>query len=46
MNTENHSGVTVEYVAELRVRPRTGGAPVARGPVVVVREIPAHLLTD
>lgn len=38
--------ITVEYVAELFVRPRTGGAPVSRGPVTVQREIPARLLAE
>jgi len=33
----------VEYVADLYVRPRQGGAPVSRGPVTVLREIPAML---
>lgn len=48
MNIENFGAerLNVEYVAELFVRPRSGGAPVCRGPVTVQREIPARLLAE
>ena len=36
--------VCVSYVAELYVRPLKGGPPALRGPVIVHREIPAHML--
>lgn len=32
----------VEYIAKLFVRPRQGGAPVLRGPIVVHRELSAN----